>query len=48
MIYDFDVVVAGAGPAGISSAIAVARQGFKVAILERLGCVGGNLTGGCV
>jgi len=31
----FDVIIVGAGPAGITSALALARSGFKVAIIER-------------
>ena len=44
----YDVVVAGAGPAGICAAVAAARQGKKVALIERYGTLGGNLTVGCV
>ena len=44
----FDVVVAGAGPAGLCAAMAAARNGMKVALLERHGTVGGNLTLGHV
>ena len=44
----YDVVVAGAGPAGICAAVAAARQGKKVALIERYGTIGGNLTIGCV
>ncbi len=44
----YDVLVAGAGPAGICSAIEAARSGAKVALVERYGCVGGNLTLGYV
>ncbi|WP_417013971.1 FAD-dependent oxidoreductase [Alistipes sp.] len=45
---DYDVIVAGAGPAGICAAVAAARQGAKVALVERYGVVGGNLTAGYV
>ena len=31
----FDVVIAGAGPAGSTAALALARAGLKVAIFER-------------
>lgn len=31
----FDVIVVGAGPAGITAALALSREGFKVAIFER-------------
>lgn len=43
-----DVVVIGAGPAGIAAAIASARQGAKTVLVERYGSVGGNLTAGLV
>lgn len=39
-----DVLVIGAGPAGIGAAIAAARSGAKVLLLERYGFLGGNLT----
>lgn len=44
----YDVIVAGAGPAGICAAVAAARQGARVALLERYGVLGGNLTAGHV
>lgn len=44
----YDIIVAGAGPAGICAAVAAARQGSKVALIERYGVVGGNLTAGHV
>lgn len=44
----YDVIVCGAGPAGICAAVAAARQGAKVALLERYGVPGGNLTCGHV
>ncbi|MBE6607858.1 MAG: FAD-dependent oxidoreductase [Ruminococcaceae bacterium] len=44
----YDLVVAGAGPAGICAAVQAARYGLKVALIERYGCVGGNLTIGCI
>lgn len=39
-----DVLVAGAGPAGIGAAVAAARNGAKVLLVERYGFLGGNLT----
>lgn len=48
VLSDFDVVVVGAGPAGICSAVAAARKGARVALLERYGVIGGNLTAGFV
>lgn len=44
----YDVLVCGAGPAGICAAVASARQGARTALLERYGIPGGNLTSGCV
>lgn len=44
----YDVIVAGSGPAGICAAVAAAREGAKVALIERYGVLGGNLTAGYV
>ena len=44
----YDVAVVGAGPAGICAAVAAAREGAKVALIERYGVLGGNLTVGFV
>ncbi len=44
----YDVVVAGAGPAGVCAAAAAARQGARTALIERYGVLGGNLTAGYV
>ena len=46
--YNYDVVIAGAGPAGIAAALEAARSGAKTALIERYGCVGGNMTQGYV
>ena len=48
VIASYDVAVVGSGPAGICAAVAAARQGKDVAIIERYGAVGGNLTIGTV
>ena len=48
VIANYDVAVVGSGPAGICAAVAAARRGLKVAIIERYGAVGGNLTIGTV
>ena len=40
----YDVVVAGGGPGGLPAAIAAARQGVKVLLVEKNGYLGGNLT----
>lgn len=44
----YDVIVAGAGPAGVCAAVAAAREGATVALIERYGVLGGNLTSGYV
>lgn len=41
-----DVVVLGAGPGGVAAAMAAARHGAKVLLIERMGFVGGNLASG--
>src|SRR3954469_4009663 len=43
-----DVVVVGGGPAGTAAAIAAARNGAKVTLLERYGHLGGLASGGMV
>jgi len=45
-IRKFDVVVAGAGTAGVVAAIAAARQGAKTALIEVKGYPGGTVTEG--
>ena len=45
---DYDVIVAGGGPAGVAAAVSAARLGAKTAILERFGILGGMLTSGQV
>ena len=44
----YDVVVAGGGPAGIPAAVAAARSGARVLIVERYGFLGGLATAGLV
>ena len=41
-----DVIVAGGGPAGVAAAVAAARGGLKVRLLELQGCLGGVWTAG--
>lgn len=48
MVYDADVVVAGAGFAGLASSLAAARNGAKVILVERYGFLGGTATAGLV
>ncbi len=43
---DADVIVCGAGPAGVSAAIAAARAGANVRLFEVHGCLGGVWTAG--
>lgn len=44
VIEEVDVLVAGAGPAGIGAAIAASRIGARTLLIERYGFVGGNMT----
>ena len=46
LVSDVDVIVCGAGPAGVSAAIVAARAGAKVRLFEWRGCVGGVWTAG--
>ena len=43
-----DVVVVGGGPAGFAAAVAAAKTGAKVALVERYGSLGGLFTNGMV
>lgn len=44
VIHETDVLVVGSGPGGLAAALAAARTGARVALLERYGCFGGNIT----
>ena len=44
----YDIAVAGAGIAGIAAALAAARRGHKVALLEKQTIIGGLATSGLV
>ena len=44
IIHRTDVVVIGSGPGGLAAALAAARAGVGVALIERFGCFGGNIT----
>lgn len=46
LVEDADVIVCGAGPAGIAAAITAARAGAKVRCFEWRGCLGGVWTAG--
>ncbi len=43
LVEQYDVLVAGAGTAGIIAAVAAARNGMKVLLLERSGFLGGHI-----
>src|SRR5918997_4977335 len=44
VVHRTDVVVVGSGPGGLAAALAAARAGAEVTLVERFGCFGGNLT----
>lgn len=46
VVEEVDVLVAGGGPAGVAAAIAAARQGASVRLIEQHGCLGGIWTAG--
>lgn len=48
VFHETDVVVVGGGAAGVAAAVAAARNGAKVAMVERSGSLGGLFTNGLV
>jgi hypothetical protein len=44
VVAETDVLVIGSGPAGLSAALASAREGVDTMLVERYGCFGGNIT----
>ncbi len=48
VVGDYDVVVAGGGPGGVTAAVAAARAGARTLLIERYGFLGGMATAGLV
>ncbi len=48
VLFRTDVAVVGGGPAGFMAAMAAARTGADVVLIERSNCLGGNATSGLV
>ena len=46
IVGEYDVLVAGAGPAGVAAAVSAARLGVRVCLVEQSGIVGGVATSG--
>ncbi len=46
IVEETDVIVCGAGPAGVAAAIAAARAGARTRLIEVHGCLGGTWTAG--
>jgi len=44
VIHEADLLVVGSGPGGLAAALAAARAGVSVTLVERFGCFGGNIT----
>ncbi|MDE4191169.1 FAD-dependent oxidoreductase [Phaeobacter gallaeciensis] len=44
VVHRTDVLVVGSGPGGLAAALAAARCGVDVTLLDRFGCFGGNIT----
>ena len=44
VIHETGVLVVGSGPGGLAAALAAARAGGEVTLLDRFGCFGGNIT----
>jgi flavin-dependent dehydrogenase len=44
VVHETDVLVVGSGPGGLAAALAAARAGVQVTLVERFGSFGGNIT----
>ncbi len=44
IVHTTELLVVGSGPGGLAAALAAARAGVQVTLVERFGCFGGNLT----
>jgi ribulose 1,5-bisphosphate synthetase/thiazole synthase len=44
VVHETELLVVGSGPAGLAAALAGARAGAEVTLVERFGCFGGNIT----
>jgi glycine/D-amino acid oxidase-like deaminating enzyme len=44
VVHETDLLVVGSGPGGLAAALAAARAGVAVTLVERFGCFGGNIT----
>jgi hypothetical protein len=44
VIAETDVLVVGSGPGGLAAALGAAREGVQTLLVERYGCLGGNIT----
>ena len=44
VVHKTDLLVVGSGPGGLAAAMAAARAGVEVCLVERFGCFGGNIT----
>ncbi len=44
VLAETDVLVVGSGPGGLSAALSSARAGVDTMLIERFGCLGGNIT----